>query len=193
MKEKQQKYSQFVIAIMSKDRVGIVADVTRVVSALGGNLADLTQTVLCGYFTMLLIADFSDEVDAERLKKELGALGATGDGPIEVTVKMVAGHLVSEEKSRRRQSDHAYVLTAAGKDRIGLVAKVSGFLARNGINILDLATTVADNRYTMIFLVDIASEERLSPIREGLSALGEAEGLGITLQHNDIFMATNEI
>ena len=193
MKEKQQKYSQFVISIMSKDRVGIVADVTRIVSALGGNLADLTQTVLCGYFTMLLIADFSDEVDAGRLKRELGALGTTGDGAIEVTVKMAAGHLVSEEKSRRRQSDHVYVLTAAGKDRIGLVAKVSGFLARNGINILDLATTVADNRYTMIFLVDIAAEERLSPIREGLSALGEAEGLGITLQHNDIFMATNEI
>ncbi|MBN4071716.1 ACT domain-containing protein [Desulfotalea psychrophila] len=48
---------QVVISVMSKDRPGIIADVTTVIYDLGGDLADLNQSVLGGYFTMLLIAD----------------------------------------------------------------------------------------------------------------------------------------
>ncbi|RKX42690.1 MAG: hypothetical protein DRP64_09445, partial [Verrucomicrobia bacterium] len=46
------------ISVMAKDRPGIVAEVTAGISALDGNLADLRESVLCGYFTMILIAGF---------------------------------------------------------------------------------------------------------------------------------------
>ena len=40
---------QFVISIMARDRVGIVADVATAIKNLEGNLGDLSQTVLSGY------------------------------------------------------------------------------------------------------------------------------------------------
>ncbi|MCF7849624.1 MAG: hypothetical protein K9M45_12300, partial [Kiritimatiellales bacterium] len=56
-----------VIAVMSQDRPGIVAEVTEGISGLGGNLADLRESVLCGYFTMLLVAGFPPEVSLEQV------------------------------------------------------------------------------------------------------------------------------
>lgn len=193
MKDKHSRHSKYVISIMSKDRVGIVADATRVVSALDGNLADLSQTVLCGFFTMILIADFPEAIDAARLKRELEALPPSDGETIVASVKLVKDTLPSELSARQGKAGDEYVLTAVGKDRSGLVAKISALLAREKINILDLSTTVNRGQYTMIFLVDVPTEERLAPLREKLLALGESEKLGIALQHNDIFKATNEI
>ena len=51
-----------VISVMAKDRPGIVAEVTEGISVLGGNLADLRESVLCGHFTMILIAGFPPDV-----------------------------------------------------------------------------------------------------------------------------------
>ena len=36
---------------MARDRVGIIADVSRVISALEGDIADLRESVLRGYLT----------------------------------------------------------------------------------------------------------------------------------------------
>ena len=48
----------YMISVMSHDRVGIIADVTGAIKSLHGNLEDLSQTVMKGYFTMLLLATF---------------------------------------------------------------------------------------------------------------------------------------
>ena len=45
MDETQQQY---VISIMCRDRVGLVYEITQAISELGGNIADLRQSVLCG-------------------------------------------------------------------------------------------------------------------------------------------------
>ena len=47
---------------MSQDRPGIVADITGAIYQLNGDLADLNQSVLCGYLTMILIATFDDHL-----------------------------------------------------------------------------------------------------------------------------------
>lgn len=41
---------QLVISVMSKDRPGIVADITGTIFDLDGDLADLNQSVLGGIF-----------------------------------------------------------------------------------------------------------------------------------------------
>ena len=48
--------------IMSKDRPGVIADITGAIFKLDGDLADLNQSVLCGYLTMILIATFEQEI-----------------------------------------------------------------------------------------------------------------------------------
>ena len=43
---------------MSIDRIGIVHEISRAISELQGNIADIRQSVLCGYFSMILLAAF---------------------------------------------------------------------------------------------------------------------------------------
>jgi glycine cleavage system transcriptional repressor len=172
-----------VISVMDRDRSGIVAEVTEGISALGGNLADLRESVLCGYFTMILIAGFPSEVSVEQVEQALAK-----DSSLKVSVALADGSLVDQEGK-----EHAYVLSAVGQDRIGLVAQVSRFCFEQGVNILDLASHVEAFQYTMMLLLDLSNTHSLEAFKTELATFGESSGLNLVLQHNDIFRATNEI
>jgi glycine cleavage system transcriptional repressor len=182
---------QLVISVMAKDRPGIVADVTGIISALKGNLADLSQTTLCGYFTMILVASFPDGISSEKLKEALTRKGGNKNPEFSFEIGIKETRIVKREKSS--PSESMYILTADGEDQIGLVAKVSSFCKEHKINILDLSTRAENERYTMILLLDMSSVKSLSGIRKALDAFGLKTGLNTELQHRDIFVATNEI
>ncbi len=172
-----------VISVMDRDRPGIVAEVTEGISALGGNLADLRESVLCGYFTMILVAGFPADVSAEQVEQKL----------TEQTSSHVAVAPAKDSLSAPENTEHAYVLSAVGQDRVGLVAQVSRFCCDRGVNILDLASHVDGAQYTMMLQVDLSGIETLTDFQAELSAFGKTTGLNLVLQHNDIFRATNEI
>ena len=48
-----------VITVVGKDRVGIIAAVTSFLSEQHVNIEDITQKILGGYFTMILIGDMT--------------------------------------------------------------------------------------------------------------------------------------
>ena len=182
------KKQQFIISIMAEDRVGIVADVTDVIRQLGGNLADLSQTVLRGYFTMIVIATFPNDVTREKIREALEKLDP--DHPFEIGLKTTSAHLVPEPDV---YAGDRYVLTAVGPDRIGLVAAVAGCLRQRHINIVDLTTRVADGMYTMILMLALPPDTDIPELKTDISdALAEL-GIQIQLQHYDIFRATNEV
>jgi glycine cleavage system transcriptional repressor len=171
------------ISVMAKDRPGIVAEVTAGISELGGNLADLRESVLCGYFTMILIAGFPSGVSVEEVTSALTDATASN-----VSVTLHEGSLTAAENT-----EHAYVLSAVGRDRVGLVAQVSRFCFERGVNILDLASHVEADQYTMMLQLDLSDIQSLDTFKDEISSFGKESGLNLVLQHNDIFRATNEI
>ena len=174
---------KMVITVMDRDRPGIVAEITEGISGLEGNLADLSQTVLCGYFTMILVAAFPEGISAEQVEQALSR-----NSPAHIHVVDDRGLLPEAEGS-----EHVYVLSAIGANRVGLVAQVSRFCCDHGVNILDLASHAENNQYTMMLQIDLSSIENVERFEKELKAFGERTGLHIALQHNDIFRATNEI
>jgi glycine cleavage system transcriptional repressor len=181
---------QFVISIMSQDRVGIVYEVAKAISELDGNIADIRQSVLCGYFTMILLASFPHKVTIRAIERKLAEVDAHSETAINVMVEKV------EEKSQATFApipDNAYVLTATGKDQIGFVATVSSFCVKHNINILDLSTTVSDGAYVMILIIDLKQCESIISVRRDLAQFARETGLKVVLQHYDIFRAVNEI
>ena len=54
---------------MSRDRPGIVADITGAIYQLNGDLADLSQSVLSGFFIMTVIAQFDSDISIKEIKK----------------------------------------------------------------------------------------------------------------------------
>ncbi|MDR2357092.1 MAG: ACT domain-containing protein [Oscillospiraceae bacterium] len=86
------------------------------------------------------------------------------------------------------------IVTVIGKDRVGIIAEVSGALSRSGVNILDITQTVMREYFTMIMLVDMsgcvkAFDELSGELRES----GERMGLSIRVQREDIFEAMHRI
>ena len=48
-----------IVTVIGKDRVGIIASVTNLLSSYGVNVLDISQTVLQEYFTMIMLVDAS--------------------------------------------------------------------------------------------------------------------------------------
>jgi glycine cleavage system transcriptional repressor len=184
------KQQQYVISIMSRDRVGIVHEVSQAICGLEGDIADIRQSVLCGYFTMILLAAFPDSITQRDIERKLSEVDSHGETAIDVAVKKVDVELPAIRKSI---PDNAYVLTATGPDRIGFVATVSSFCADNHINILDLSTTRSDGEYVMILIVDLSRCPSSAAVRSDLQEFAREKGLHIVLQHYNIFRAMNEI
>lgn len=176
---------------MAKDRPGIVADVTGIISDFKGNLADLSQTTLCGYFTMILVASFPDGTTTEKIREALSTGGRDRNPEFSFEIGIKETKILKRDESS--PSESMYILTADGEDQIGLVAKVSAFCKAHKINILDLSTRAENERYTMILLLDMSSVKSLSQIRKALNEFSLKTGLNTELQHRDIFVATNEI
>lgn len=60
-----------VITVIGKDRVGIIHEITGVLSKNNVNVLNITQSILDGYFTMIMLTDVSNTLksfDAVRLE-----------------------------------------------------------------------------------------------------------------------------
>lgn len=65
-----------IVTVIGKDRVGIVAGVSKKLSDLKININDISQTIMEGYFTMMVLCDLSNsELEFSQVKEELAAVG----------------------------------------------------------------------------------------------------------------------
>lgn len=65
-----------VISVLGTDKKGIIAQVSRILYENDANILDISQTIVSGLFSMILIADVSSEACSfDALKTELDALG----------------------------------------------------------------------------------------------------------------------
>lgn len=51
--------SRYVISLLVADRIGILRELTTAVTDLGANIEGISQTVVQGYFTVIMIAGCS--------------------------------------------------------------------------------------------------------------------------------------
>lgn len=86
------------------------------------------------------------------------------------------------------------VVTVVGKDKTGIIAKVSTFLSEKGVNILDISQTILDEYFAMIMMVDLSgAKSSLSELSEECRVMGEKIGMSIHLQHEEIFNAMHSV
>jgi len=65
-----------VITVLGADRVGIIAAVTKVLAEQKINVLSINQTILDGFFNMVLMGDMTDaELDMQTLQKQFADLG----------------------------------------------------------------------------------------------------------------------
>ncbi|HBN13154.1 MAG TPA: ACT domain-containing protein [Clostridiales bacterium] len=86
------------------------------------------------------------------------------------------------------------VVTVVGKDKTGIIAKISAFLAERGVNILDISQTILQDYFAMIMLVDLSgSDTGLSELADECAEMGKKIGMSVHVQHEEIFNAMHKV
>ena len=87
--------NKVIITVVGKDTVGIIAKVCTYLAENKINILDISQTIVSGYFNMMMITDMENaSVDFEKTVEDLDALG---DG---IGVKIKAQEEIFESMHR---------------------------------------------------------------------------------------------
>ena len=84
------------------------------------------------------------------------------------------------------------VITVVGKDKTGIIAKISNVLYENNINILDISQTIMDDMFTMIMMVEMSGAKNKA-VSEKLGEIAQSMGLSIHLQNEEVFRSMHRI
>lgn len=85
------------------------------------------------------------------------------------------------------------VVSVIGKDRVGIISRVTTILAENNMNILDISQTILQDFFTMMMIIDVPRFENLNNLRDELAIAGEDMGLKINIQLEEIFQSMHRI
>ena len=86
------------------------------------------------------------------------------------------------------------IITVVGKDTVGIIAKVCTYLAENQINILDISQTIVQGYFNMMMIVDISNMAKpFGETADDLAAVGEAIGVKVRIQREEIFTKMHRI
>ena len=65
-----------IVSVFSKDRIGIIADVCSLMASMNVNILDLSQTIMNGLFTMVMLVDTgTSEISFEDIRQKLHEKG----------------------------------------------------------------------------------------------------------------------
>jgi len=186
MQEAAHTASRHVISVLIADRPGILRDVTAAVSALDGNIDAIRQTVVAGYFTVMLTATFPEPCRSEDLQRRMQQAFAPGEAHI-ATTPYDAAYAKSHAPGER------YVVTLTGIDHSGILSAVTGFMATRHINIEDWNVIFDGNHVTHVAEVTVPPNLDIKQLQIEFRHLAETLGLHAGIQHENIFRAISEV
>ena len=156
------------LTLVGADRPGIVARVTDALYRAGCALGEASMMRLGGNFTIMMMVAGESDLNA-ILSPVADQLG------LRLHVDEISGglhhHCVPNIQVR-----------VMGADRPGIVAKVTGLLAEQGFNILELESDVAGTESNPVYIMNIQgyAECALETLQQAVDSLGE-EGMNISV------------
>ena len=178
---------RYVISVLVKDKVGILRGVSAAVTDLGGNIDGVSQTVLEGYFTVILTATFAGPCREDHLREAVREALADEDAalviqPFESSADgrthpaQGSRYMVTLNGGRRRYSE--------GRDR---------FSGRHGRERGRLVSVCGRNAVTHLGEVTVPALLDIKQLQDGLRQVAGWHGFARGMQHENIFRVTNEV
>ncbi|TWI70783.1 glycine cleavage system transcriptional repressor [Desulfobotulus alkaliphilus] len=173
-----------IVTVLANDRPGILASVSGAIFQEGGNLDQVSQTLLETQFAGLFIATLTKDISIEDLQAKLRqTLAPQG---MDVLVKPI-----DEPDTASPVPSEPFVITCFGPDRKGLVAEITAILARHKVNVTNLRAMFEGgddpSRNLMIYEVDVPVSADTSALSGDLRTRAAELSLVINIQHRNIF------
>ena len=164
--------NRYIMTAFGKDRIGIVADVTRLLYENACNLEDTTMSMLADEFTLNLLFSSTSSALEEQLSRECRRL------EVEKGISAFVRPL-SEQHRKSEKGFKTCILHIEGLDQAGIVYKTSQFLADNKLNILHLNSTAKASPqsgatiYSMSIHIQVPEEISLDQVEEDLGSVAD--------------------
>jgi predicted amino acid-binding ACT domain protein len=178
--------NHYIVTVTAADRVGIVYSVSGTLRDEGAQILELSQTVMRGYFTIILDATFPARRDPKALAELIRERGRRFD----LTVAVIEAGAMKEEPPVA--DGERFILTVLGTDAPGNVHGIAGCLAAHGVNIVDLHARVDGARFALVMEAFLPPDLSPATVRAELERFGRDHGLEAYVQHENIFLATSE-
>ena len=174
------------LSVNTLDKRGIIAGLSAVLDAAGADLLELSQTVVRDYFTIIVIAALPGDCDGDALIERVRAVVSPG-ASVELLPYQPAARPPAAGGER-------YILTASGQEGRGVVHMISSLIAERGGNFTDLDCRVdGAGQMRILAEIDLPREVALDQLQIDLEHAGGEVGLQVRLQHEALFIATNEV
>jgi len=169
-----------VVSATGKDKPGLTAEITEMIAAIKGNIVDIEAFSMRGLFAIFMILDCcSISIPLENLKNQLLNLGKKIG--LEVSIESI-------DSGRRKIGKKLVLLTTLGKDRPGIVAKISRFLSQSNANIERIRMIAYGELNAMEILVDINDIPlSIEEFKEALNEVCKEIGQDVVFQKDTVF------
>lgn len=174
------------ISVTAADRVGIVYSVTGALLDLGGSILELSQTVMRGYFTIILEAGFEGPRTVQEITEAIHERGKRFD------LRVVVIEVQNGRSEPVTGGGDRFILTVLGDDSPGIIHGIAGSLAAHGVNIIDLHARTEGSRFSLVMEALIPHDLTPAAIRSELERFGRSHNLEVFVMHENIFAATTE-
>ena len=75
---------RFVVTVVGRNRPGVLAEVTQAIADLGGNVHEISQRIIEGYFHLILTVELSPSASFHEAKTRLECMGGQEDYAVRV-------------------------------------------------------------------------------------------------------------
>ena len=98
------------------------------------------------------------------------------------------------KKAVSKQTGNRIIVTAFGKNSVGILAGLTGILAKYQCDIIDLTQKLLQEFFTIMILVDIAEcPVDFESVKAEIIRVGEELDLKVIIQHEEIFNAMHRV
>ena len=163
------------ITVLGHDRPGIIAEVTKSLAEIGGNLEDSSMTLLRGHFAMTLVVDLL--VTLDEVQARLSHLSSDA-------LRVVVLPIIPPEEANA--SGPRFLLSVHGADKPGIVSSITEVVAAHGGNIVDLTTRLGSSLYVLVAEVELQDPDAAGPLRQSLTTVAASIGVDVTFRAAEI-------
>ncbi len=178
--------TRYVISVLIADRPGILRDITTSVSSMGANIDGIRQSVVAGYFTVMLTATFAKSYPSETIRRNM--LQAFDEEEAQMTIVPY-----DARKTKDLLDGEQYVITLTGEDHTRILSPITTFLAERGINIEDWDVDFEGTRVTHVGQITVPRNLDIKQLQVEFRHLADKLALQAGIQHENIFRAISEI
>ncbi|MBR7064873.1 MAG: ACT domain-containing protein [Treponema sp.] len=86
------------------------------------------------------------------------------------------------------------IITVVGSDKVGIIAKVSTYLAEHKINIVDISQTILSGNFVMMMMVSFENANiSIEELRTAMQETATNMGVEINIMNEKVFSAMHRV